>query len=142
MYNELINALRHCAECDHQGCAADCRFGKEHPLNFICIEYLQREAADAIEELQTYLDLYKDIAAENQRVARKVIDSYPRWIPVSERLPEDENHVLAATRNKKGNYNIVKAYYCHDMGVWAAGMNNNVTHWMPLPPEPPKESEA
>ena len=54
MHDDLINALRHCAECDHQGCAQDCRFGKEHPLNFICIEYLQREAADAIEELAAF----------------------------------------------------------------------------------------
>lgn len=59
------------------------------------------------------------------------------WISVEDRLPEDERHVLAATRNKKGDYNIVKAYYCHDLGMWAAGMNSNVTHWMPLP-EPPE----
>ena len=63
------------------------------------------------------------------------------WINVKDRLPEDENHVLAAARNKRGEYNIVKAYYSHDLQTWAAGMNSNVTHWMPLP-EPPVHRKA
>ena len=134
MYDQLVKVLRETDFSDGCPCGAEplCK-GKD------CVIL---QAADAIEELQTYADLYKDMIEESQRVARKVIDSYPRWIPVSERLPEDENHVLAATRNKKENYNIVKAYYCHDMGVWAAGMNSNVTHWMPLPPEPKEEAKG
>lgn len=85
MYNDLINALRHCAECNHQGCAADCQFGKEHPLNFICIEYLQREAADAIEELSKENEsLGEDLTEKGEKVAREVIDKYPKWIPVTE----------------------------------------------------------
>lgn len=62
------------------------------------------------------------------------------WISVEDRLPENDDHVLAATQNKRGEYNIVKAYYHHGLGCWAAGMNSNVTHWMPLP-DPPERSE-
>ena len=62
------------------------------------------------------------------------------WINCKDRLPENDDHVLACTRNKKGQANIVNAYYCHQLGTWAAGMNSNVTHWMPLPEPPEVES--
>ena len=72
----------------------------------------------------------------NRRAA--VTTAHSEWINVKDRLPEDENHVLALTETAKGRKNIVRAYYCQSLHTWAAGMNNNVTHWMPLP-EPPKE---
>lgn len=49
-YTELPKTLRHCAKSDGRGCAADCRFGKEHPVNYRCIDYMLEAAADAIEE--------------------------------------------------------------------------------------------
>lgn len=137
MFDDLINALRHCAECDHQGCAADCRFGKEHPLNFICVEYLQQEAADAIEDLQLYVDLYKDLTAIGEKIAREVIGKYPKWVPVTERLPENGAEVLAWSES---GFSYVDWWID---GKWKVnglvdGKYEHVTHWMPLP-EPPKE---
>ena len=61
-----------------------------------------------------------------------------KWIPCSERLPEDDDKVLCMTKTKKGNLNHVVGY--HYSGGWACGMNRNVIAWMPLP-EPYEEGE-
>lgn len=73
------------------------------------------EAADAIEEL-----------------------SKPRWIPVTERLPDAGERVLCYCRA-----NIYEVMKMRTDGDWAYDtnhvyMHSFVTHWMPLP-EPPKE---
>lgn len=131
MADDLINALRHCAECDHQGCAADCRFGKEHSLNFICIEYLQREAADAIEELSVVV-----------RAQKAVLDKFPRWIPVTERLPEHSGDYLVYSVG--GNWKQLSAVeigFWYDMRFIVQSLFD-VTHWMPLPEPPEKESKS
>lgn len=54
-----------------------------------------------------------------------------KWIPCSERLPEDDTKVLCQTVTKKGLNNFVIGYY--DFGRWCCGMNGNVIAWMPLP---------
>lgn len=62
----------------------------------------------------------------------------PRWIPVTERLPEDDATVLTYKNGivevqkyeKRRNGWICKGWF------WSLA---NVTHWMPLP-EPPKEA--
>lgn len=77
------------------------------------------------------------------------------WIPVTERLPEDDLpvdsqrqqlKVLVAIRNEKGKYTIrtqtrvrQKAYYHQPRsGRWYWGKHSygDVTHWMPLPEVP------
>ena len=73
MYDELVKRLR------REAVYLPEKFSKNAEL----LDVLMK-AADAIEELQTYADLYKDMTEESQRVARKVIDSYPKWIPVTE----------------------------------------------------------
>ena len=57
-----------------------------------------------------------------------------RWIPVTERLPENSNAVLCITR--KGNPFVGR--YDHKWNHWAVSGSVTITHWMPLP-EPPKE---
>lgn len=57
------------------------------------------------------------------------------WIPVSERLPEDDSHVLVARKNGDVDTDMyIKSWWKVDPA------ERRVTHWMPLP-EPPKECE-
>jgi hypothetical protein len=66
-----------------------------------------------------------------------------RWIPVTERLPEDPvKKVLIFVPHSHGNIVDVGRYLGADGWVpegWYL-TQNAVTHWMPLP-EPPKEEK-
>ena len=84
MYNELIKRLRECA--------AEMNGEKT----------LWHQAADAIEELQKDLERSKDFEAFWQHEAEEALKKFQvaisnkqRWIPVTERLPEDRKMVLA-----------------------------------------------
>jgi len=60
----------------------------------------------------------------------------PRWIPVSERLPERDTAVLVHT-DMDGTHAASfdgEEWFCDYGGAW---LFPNVTHWMPLP-EPPE----
>ena len=59
-----------------------------------------------------------------------------KWIPVTERLPEKNTAVIAATDNGI----VFQCLYAYDGWDLWEGNEVNVTHWMPLP-EPPKEDE-
>lgn len=63
-----------------------------------------------------------------------------KWIPVSERLPENEVRVLVMLKAGTSNYTNMDTDRTYKSGVWVR-WGNDVTHWMPLP-EPPKEGEA
>lgn len=84
------------------------------------------QAADAIEQLM------EDNAALNETVTNlleQIKDlSKPRWIPVTERLPEAGVYVLAYSADD--DYMTVEAR--HKFEAF------QITHWMPLP-QPPKE---
>lgn len=81
------------------------------------------EAADAIEELA------------DRNVGK--------WIPVTERLPEehqfvlirqDEDRMMVAVRiDGEWWYR----YFAYDIDSWDENEQGTITHWMPLP-EPPK----
>ena len=81
---------------------------------------LVRDAADVIEEL-----------------------SKPKWIPVTDRLPEDGSDVLAYLKYADNSRIAAANYY---KGTWQDCIMGRlylteegfVTHWMPLP-EPPEE---
>ena len=82
----------------------------------------------------------------------------PRWIPVTERLPEivktkrawrnvyrRSGRVLCACLQEDGKRLVKEGYmeFCNDYPEpsWRIpGTIHSVTHWMPLP-EPPKENE-
>lgn len=67
------------------------------------------------------------------------------WIPCSERMPEDGQHVMIYTALRK---NFVVAYDCsahmfrqrirHIIHSWYA---EEITHWMPLPESPNKDNQ-
>ena len=68
----------------------------------------------------------------------------PTWIPVTERLPEENKLVLAVC--KSGKMFVGDCWNCYGTIIWriktARDSTKNimqiVTHWMPLP-EPPNE---
>ena len=136
MYDELVKRLRYDAELLSQdGWAAG----------------LFTEAADAIEELSRVADAIPHVCeccvgcevesggcdrafVLSPKRAREYL-SKPRWIPVTERLPEPYTWVLVCAENHKVAFD---AFY--DGVRWQDAVLNGliVTHWMPLP-EPPKE---
>ena len=67
-----------------------------------------------------------------------------RWIPCSERLPEDEQEILFST--KTGRVHSGRYHDDHSANQWFShrdrcrAWNNVVNAWMPLP-EPYKEAE-
>ena len=54
------------------------------------------------------------------------------WIPVTERLPENDEIVLVSCRTQKGVNNVNRAYYSN--GSWhGSGSMSGVKAWQPLP---------
>ncbi len=107
-------------------------------------------AADALEELS--MRLHGDeaaIAGMKREIEYMVRAGKPRWIPVTDVLPEEDCHVLAYYGfNHDGYLGMmfmqVLDYYARDPRphFQHEGINGmTVTHWMPLPqtPELPKE---
>lgn len=101
---------------------------------------IMRDAADLIEQLQQELidERYRHDRLQDWDIART--REQPRWIPVTERLPEDDDDVLIMPRNANcvnvGYFNVnSKAWYDY-VGMVPA----DITHWMPLP-EAPKEEQ-
>ena len=65
----------------------------------------------------------------------------PRWIPVTERLPEEYVNVLCHLRSLDRQSEYYSIDHLMEDGQWWKAANSwkhEVTHWMPLP-EPPKE---
>ena len=70
-----------------------------------------------------------------------------KWIPVTERLPEEEGWYLVYTTPNREHKSINKAMFCKGYAwgnfepYWcgAGGHWANVTHWMPLPEAPKGE---
>lgn len=112
MYDELVKRLRDLAG--------------EQMFDFERQPYLQ--ADDAIEKLSRYVD-----SANEANIA--LYGALPRWIPVTERLPEHGWHLAYGPTIK------MEVLHFHSAEeVWSSERyyNIEVTHWMPLP-EPPKE---
>lgn len=95
MYDELIKALRNCTNPDK--CCENCGFFDKC---YKSIEHfsIEEQAANAIEDLEKCLAI---ALLEYQKANNKLLmtEEYAkrknRWIPVTERLPEDRRTVLA-----------------------------------------------
>ena len=100
------------------------RMKKTNPGETICLSY---------EECEEVLKLIEE---QEERIA--IMSEGGLWIPVTDRLPQDDEDVLVWVNGTHRDM----AY--RDEGVWYDEEHNhlkNITHWMPLP-EPPKEGEA
>ncbi len=61
----------------------------------------------------------------------------PHWMPVDERLPEENEEVLAYNAE---NEEIIACDYHHMMfRCWPEAFGKSITNWMPLPQPPRKE---
>lgn len=71
-----------------------------------------------------------------------------RWIPVTERLPDNDDFVLVVASGQAGNIRLDNAFELGQFSMsegwilemWPEWEDPKVTHWMPMP-EPP-EAEA
>ena len=63
-----------------------------------------------------------------------------KWIPVTERLPEEDGRYLCNTRSFAFPGSFYQTIMKYEKGGFIEGYiyTDDVTHWMPLP-EPPKE---
>lgn len=73
------------------------------------------------------------------------LDEQNKWISVEDRLPENQQEVLACRGHHSGLMNTYT--YCgnneweDDYGYWGRTDDEGITHWMPLP-TPPTEKES
>lgn len=165
MYDELIEELRrhHCdaKEDDTQEVCEECAYDviiadKSVPSGIasVCVCGLMNRAADAIEELSKRVD--ESIPKDDAEIIIAEV-AKPRWIPVTERLPEENGRYLV--RYKR---DIVLDYVeVHDDEVrimrffvddgWRypflcqpelrKAEHQTVTHWMELPILPAEDNE-
>ena len=118
------------------------------------IKLLTAELRDRSECYYSYLQHYghKDKAEENYldalHMTLSALREQPRWISVTERLPEIYKTVLVYRENLSvsGGYMSLEflttdfghaTQWSNDLQTW----KSKVTHWMPLP-EPPTEEEV
>ena len=87
-------------------------------------------AADVIEELAR-----RD--ARYDLVLQTVLDSFPRWVSVSDRLPEDGEYVLCRLLDDEGDVCATVGCYSSTFKLWDLdaewASSRHVTHWMQLP---------
>ncbi len=79
--------------------------------------------------------------------ARRELRAYieglePRWIPVSERLPEGYTRVLACSESGYMEVDYRFAEPIVDVGIAEFYSLDNVTHWLPLPPNPESPNDT
>ena len=126
---EIVKALRLCAIDDCEKCNG-VRYDDKMRC---CTEALGLSAADRLEELLNRCARYAEAIA--------MLRERQRWIPVTERLPENGQRVLAYCKD----HVIHDAKWSWPQNEWFDGVTGNsyfesfVTHWMSLPPAPEVE---
>lgn len=70
-----------------------------------------------------------------KRAAERLKQLDNQWIPVTERLPEEDVRVLVWVGENSCNFPMIDTDRIHN-GRWVR-WDRYITHWMPLP-EPPK----
>ena len=86
------------------------------------------------EEIRVSLPQRADGLIKARAIIRSHMDEVENddWIPVEERLPENERMVLVTCQTKKGIRSTIRAYY--DGAFWhGSGSTSSATAWQPLP---------
>lgn len=83
-------------------------------------------------------ELIRALAYDRGQYQKGFADATPKWIPVTERLPEEVATYLVLS--KAGNCSVqwFHIYGENFKGFFDAEEPGKITHWMPLP-EPPKD---
>lgn len=66
-------------------------------------------------------------------------DGRPKWIPVTERLPDDDTRVLVYLRDGYGGNEMIDTDRFHN-GRWVR-WNKFISHWTPISISPPPKGE-
>lgn len=143
MYDELIKSIHCCFGFDSmQTDCENCMMkDKREEHNYVgCCDALGLAAADAIEELQKVVEkeqafakCWEEMATDCKERFQELLDAYPKWIPVTERLPKETQRCIVVS--KCGEIGFAISTGDDFMLPYYFG---KPTHWMPLP-EPPKE---
>ena len=117
MYDELVKSLRVCGKALEDAVYPDWDVS------------LYTRAADAIESMS---EAYDKLSRHMDDLAALM----PRWIPVSERLPEIRKVVLITDGVDVGTGWVNQEWWNTS---FADIQRDAVTHWMPLPQGPEEE---
>lgn len=132
IYDELAERLRNCATQ-----AAPCKTC-DMTEDGSCSDTLMKQAADAIKELSK-------LNAEITRRELKLRMEKPRWIPVTERLPDFEGCLLCMRKAFVGDNLCYQDILYYDEDGFRMEFEDTpipteaVTHWTPLPMPPNEE---
>ena len=102
---------------------------------------MTREEMKNLKGLAASMGLYDDKNPCKRAVilgkAIKELEQEPRWIPVSERLPEERGFYIVTEKvfslNHKGRYNTKVEQVEYSNGKWQRASFFEVVAWMPLP---------
>ena len=136
MYDDLVKRLRYCADSDNLCSECKYRFGSPDGSK-MCLDLLMVDAADAIEELS--MKLHGDeaaIAGMKREIERMVIAGKPRWIPVTERLPEEPAEEKGENFCADCHWYEAEEQYCFRNGCHAYN-ESTCEHWEPMPADEP-----
>lgn len=110
---------------------------------------LQQENDQLKKELEDYKVAVCELQSKEHTLVlernklRAELDKY-KWIPVSERLPDEDGYYLTyrILPSGKTGINICKFIYKHwSISCFVERITEQITHWMPLPDPPQTEKE-
>lgn len=80
--------------------------------------------------------LIQDLRRENAELRARI----PQWISIDDKLPEEDGYYLCCIKSSLFPDRVYIDILECDKGSFEEGhiYTDTVTHWMPIPPEPPK----